>query len=482
MEKNGKQSFSVLRTIAAVLANLTAILSANYIVFYILDHFNPGFRFVVHSDFILTKYLHFVIPVLLLLTALLYLLIYVGGGLKPSRLRKKRVIAILIADILIAGAFAMTVNARAFGWVEWLRPTEEEPVAIATLPPEPTAAPSGYSAEGTLEDIVPEITPEATIAATPEANLPETEPAETPENVPTETPTVDPTEAPTPESTPIPGLLGDLYKEKFSDGKPVVSEPNTSETLADGTVRTLIYTYAGKDVAFDLYYYEKDKQKYQIADLYVRNIKNLTAAYVNNQSNRKGIREFAEGCGALIAVSSDYFSANANGEGLIIRNGVKIRDNPCRYSDLCVIYQNGTMRCFDCEKDKINNSEIIADYPYHSFYFGPSLLDENGKAKTNFNSGLVGKNPRTVIGYYRPGHYAFISVLGDYDMINYRGKNAGKAKASGMTLADLSKLCASMGMQAAYNLDGGRSIGMYWNKTLFGHNMRSIGDILAIVD
>ena len=42
MEKNGKQRFRALRVIAAVLANLTAILSANYITFYILDHFNPG--------------------------------------------------------------------------------------------------------------------------------------------------------------------------------------------------------------------------------------------------------------------------------------------------------------------------------------------------------------------------------------------------------------------------------------------------------
>ena len=466
MEKNGKQRFRALRVIAAVLANLTAILSANYITFYILDHFNPGFHFVVRSEFILTKYLHFVIPVLMLLTALLYLLLYVGGGLKAKKLNKKRLIVILIVDVLLAGAFAMTVNARAFGWVKWLRPADNAPVAIATMPPKSTEAPT---AEPTAEP-TPEATPETLSQTTPDSTANP------------DLPTLEPTEEPTPEPTPIPGLLGNKYKEKFADGQPFSTEPNTSETLADGTTRTLIYTFAGKNAAFELYQCTNGKIKYQVADVYVRDISKLTAAFEKDQNKTKKIRAFAEESGVLIAVSSDYFAANANDEGLIIRNGFMIRSNPCRHSDLCVIYQDGTMRCFDCKKDKIDNNEILGSYPYHSFYFGPSLLDENGAAKKQFNSSLSGPNPRSVIGYYEPGHYAFISVLGDYNMIDYNGKNLGNSGSPGMTFAELSTLCASMGMKAAYNLDGGRSIGMYWNGKLFGHNMRAIGDIIAVTD
>lgn len=466
MNKNGEQRFSALRVIAAILANLTAILSANYIVFYILDHFNPGFHFVVRSEFFLTKYLHFVIPILMLLTALFYLLVFAAGGAKPKRFRKKNLILIFVLDVVLAAAFAMTVNARAFGWVKWLSPEESGPVAIATRVPtaEPTEAP----------------TPEPTVEATPEAtpaSAPQTDQGEA-----TEAPTEEPTEAPTPEPTPIPGLLGNKYSEKFSDGEPVIAEPNTSETLADGTVRTLIYTYSGSKSAIEIYHYQKGKQQYQIAEVYVREIEKLTAAYENNQSNKKQMRAFAEESGALVAISSDYFAANANGEGLIIRNGMLIRDNPCRYSDLCVVYQDGTVRCFDCKTDKIDNKEIIANYPYHSFYFGPSLLDENGGAKTKFNSTLSGKNPRNAFGYYEPGHYALISILGGYDSIDYNEHNIGNFKCEGFSLSELSELCASMGMKAAYNLDGGRSISMCWNKTLFGHNMRVIGDILAVVD
>lgn len=49
-------------------------------------------------------------------------------------------------------------------------------------------------------------------------------------------------------------------------------------------------------------------------------------------------------------------------------------------------------------------------------------------------------------------------------------------------MAELSELCAKLGMKSAYNLDGGGSSSMYWNKNLFGHNSRATSDIIAVVD
>ena len=469
MSNNEERSFPVLRVIAAVLANLTAILSANYIVFYILDHFNPGFRFVVRSDFFLTKYLHLIIPLLLLLTGLFYLLILAGGGFRKTRLKKPVLIAILIIDVVLAGAFAMTVNARAFGWGPFkYEQTEQQTYALPTL--EPTRQPA-ETPTPVPETPVPE-TPEPTEAPTPA-------PGETPAP---ETPTPEPTEEPTPEPTPIAGLLGDKYKEKFAEGEPVISEPNTSETLEDGTVRTLIYTYAGRNAAIELYHYKKGKLEYQIAELYLRDIHNLVSVYEPDQGKAKRLVEFARDNHALIAINSDYFSNNAKDQGLIIRNGIMVKNNACRHSDLCVVYQDGTVRCFDCRKDNIDNNSIAQNYPYHSFYFGPALLDADGNAKTSFNSTLGTENPRTAFGYYEPGHYAFISILGDRGVKDINGKSLGNGKSPGLSLADLSSLCAALGMKAAYNFDGGGSSGMYWNEKVFGHNSRVTGDALIIVD
>lgn len=466
MEKQKKKQYRGLRVVASILANLTGILTANYIVFYILDHFNPGLHFVIHSTFFLTEHLHLIIAGLTLITGILYLILFRRGAFRRYRFQKKRLIGILVADVLLAGAFAMTVNTYTFDWLHIREIKQDQIVALATLPPKEAQTPD------TNEDTV--VMPE-----TPQPTAPaQTQAADDTASAPTDTP--EPTQEPTP--TPIPGLLGDRFKEKFSDGAPVVEEPNTSETLPDGTVKTLIYVYRGTKSAVELYHYQKGKLEYQIADVYVREIEKLTTESVTNQGYAKMLYEFARELNARIAINSDYFTTNAINEGLIIRNGKLLQSKVCKNSDLCVVYQDGTVRCFDCKKEKIDNDAIIASYPYHAFYFGPSLLDENGNAKEKFNSTVGALNPRTAFGYYEPGHYAFISILGTRSMKDINGHGLGNGKSPGMTFTEMSALCASMGMKAAYNLDGGQSSGMYWNEKLFGHNNRITGDVLAIID
>ncbi|MBR0436200.1 MAG: phosphodiester glycosidase family protein [Clostridia bacterium] len=466
MEKQKKKQYRGLRVVASILANLTGILTANYIVFYILDHFNPGLHFVIHSTFFLTEHLHLIIAGLTLITGILYLILFRRGAFRRYRFQRKRLIGILVADVLLAGAFAMTVNTYTFDWLHIREIKQDQIVALATLPPKEAQTPD------TNEDTV--VMPE-----TPQPTAPaQTQAADDTASAPTDTP--EPTQEPTP--TPIPGLLGDRFKEKFSDGAPVVEEPNTSETLPDGTVKTLIYVYRGTKSAVELYHYQKGKLEYQIADVYVREIEKLTTESVTNQGYARMLYEFARELNARIAINSDYFTTNAINEGLIIRNGKLLQSKVCKNSDLCVVYQDGTVRCFDCKKEKIDNDAIIASYPYHAFYFGPSLLDENGNAKEKFNSTVGALNPRTAFGYYEPGHYAFISILGTRSMKDINGHGLGNGKSPGMTFTEMSALCASMGMKAAYNLDGGQSSGMYWNEKLFGHNNRITGDVLAIID
>ena len=77
--------------------------------------------------------------------------------------------------------------------------------------------------------------------------------------------------------------------------------------------------------------------------------------------------------------------------------------------------------------------------------FGPSLLDENGKAKDSFLtwSYIEESHPRTAIGYFEPGHYCLLLV-------------DGRQKSSrGMFPHEMAKLFENLGCRAAYNLDGG---------------------------
>ncbi len=127
------------------------------------------------------------------------------------------------------------------------------------------------------------------------------------------------------------------------------------------------------------------------------------------------------------------------------------------------------MDTIDISTETYSPEEIEANAPFQVWYFGPALLTRDGQAKTKFTIGKnVGDpNPRSAIGYYEPGHYCFIAVN-------------GRGKLRGLSLAELSQLCADMGMTAAYNMDGGASSGMYFNGKNYGQNGRTTSDIAYI--
>ena len=116
---------------------------------------------------------------------------------------------------------------------------------------------------------------------------------------------------------------------------------------------------------------------------------------------------------------------------------------------------------------------------WQTFLFGPGLLTEDGKAKTTFSSDVKPKNPRSVIGYYEPGHYCFVQVDGR--------KTASKLekgkKNAGLTLAELSAYMETLGCASAYNLDGGQSSLMYFKDGIYStayKNGRRLGDVVLI--
>ena len=74
---------------------------------------------------------------------------------------------------------------------------------------------------------------------------------------------------------------------------------------------------------------------------------------------------------------------------------------------------------------KIDPNKLKKDQVYQSWVFGPSLLDENGKAKTDFLTWDYIRQSRTrsAIGYYEPGHYCFLLVDGRHcSFLTYQGQ------------------------------------------------------------
>lgn len=80
--------------------------------------------------------------------------------------------------------------------------------------------------------------------------------------------------------------------------------------------------------------------------------------------------------------------------------------------ETCVLFRDGTMKIY--APNEADSQMLIDSGAYQSWVFGPSLLDENGKAKTDFLtwSYIKESHPRTAIGYYEPGHYCLLVADG----------------------------------------------------------------------
>lgn len=230
------------------------------------------------------------------------------------------------------------------------------------------------------------------------------------------------------------------------------SSTNWSEKFADKFTDTIIQTddsYSSPNVSISI---EKktvtvgsSQVNYTIADIYLADITCFQTALAQDTYGtgyKDSIANMAEENNAILATNGDYYSFSK--EGVVIRNGVVYRTSVTD-ADVCVLYYDGTMKTFAGSEFDID--QAITDGAYQAWTFGPSLLDESGNSISEFDASkrLQGKNPRTAIGYYEPGHYCLVTIDGREE------------DSAGMTLSDMSTLFKELGCTVAYNLDGGKS-------------------------
>ena len=180
---------------------------------------------------------------------------------------------------------------------------------------------------------------------------------------------------------------------------------------------------------------------------------------------------------ALLAINGDcYGMRNA---GYVVRNGVLYRSESAGsdQEDL-VIYADGTFKII--REGDVSAQELVDAGAWQVLSFGPGLVEngavmvqpgeEVGRAKAS--------NPRTAIGKVSDGHYVFVVSDGRTD------------ESEGLSLSDLATFMTSeLGVECAYNLDGGGSSTMVFegnvvNKpTSSGNSIkeREVTDIVYLV-
>lgn len=341
-----------------------------------------------------------------------------------------RVLSMFLIDVLLAGIIILAYGLHHHGfsalqiyWQEW-RNEEKSPESI------PITSEQLAQTTPVATTTVPEITetlPEETVAETIPDNRTEWQ---------------------------------KLYADQFSD-EIIITENSYKSPNISVTLETI--TYGSGD----------NKVVYHVADVYVASLdclKTYTAKNKMKPNSNQFPLEMSIEAGAIFSVTGDYYTLHQS--GFIVRNGIIYFANSDKY-DICVLYDDGRIEVYD--KYTYNIDEILANGAIQVWNFGPSLLDENGKAKESYDirSGFKKNDPRTGIGYYAPGHYCFVVV---------DGRREGYSV--GMRIEDLAKVFEDLGCSIAYNLDGGGSAMMTLHGEMYSRQAdhRRIGDIIYVTE
>ncbi|MGE5495894.1 MAG: phosphodiester glycosidase family protein [Burkholderiales bacterium] len=258
---------------------------------------------------------------------------------------------------------------------------------------------------------------------------------------------------------------------------PEVSDPGGwrakfADKFTDGAVEQNENSYRSANINVSINRVQENEITYFVADIYVAELKYFKTAFPGN-SEKMGGREatdkIAKDVNAVIAVNGDHCVDNP---GPVVRNGNAYRLNE-KAQDALVMNYDGSMQTYS--SSELDLEKIKAEGAYQVWTFGPMLL-KNGQPMTEFDSpqNINGRNPRTAIGYYEPGHYCFVVV---------DGRQPGYSK--GMEMAELSQLMYDLGCKVAFNLDGGQSSEMAFMGNIINqpyNGGRSTTDILYVAE
>lgn len=268
------------------------------------------------------------------------------------------------------------------------------------------------------------------------------------------------------------GAIPDPVKflERISSG--LCDEALFDRFCYNGVISDKAGNYRSRDVSVTIYSGRAFESSYSLADIYVQDIACIRNSFSGGKydGGTASMEELFRQCpGAVVAINGDYYTQHFNGP--IVRDGVVYEDRVQRDWDIAALLTSGEL--FTYEHRALTKEAFAALNVYQTWVFGPALLDEDGKAKTSFRSNVQAENPRSVIGYFEPGHYGMLAV-------------DGRTSASrGMTMQELSQLCEQLGFVRAYNLDGGRSSMLLTESGPLGEPYRGgrgVSDAIVVCD
>ena len=258
-------------------------------------------------------------------------------------------------------------------------------------------------------------------------------------------------------------------------GSGVLQESSVYEKAADPVITE--NSYSDENISIEITEYRENDTDIYVAEITVSSADYLKTALAKGLYGRNvtaKTSETAASNGAILAINGDYYGSQQN--GYVIRGGVLYRSSAVRGREDLVIYSDGSFGIIN--ETEISAEQLLADGAKEVLSFGPALL-ENGKISVSVTDEVaraMASNPRTAIGIIDELHFVFVVSDGR------------TSRSAGLSVYELAEFMKSLGVQTAYNLDGGGSSTMYFNGEVIndpvgggrGQSERSVSDIVYI--
>ena len=228
-------------------------------------------------------------------------------------------------------------------------------------------------------------------------------------------------------------------------------------------------SYTDDNISISISEYATNHTMIYVADVQLSSAEYLKTAFANASYGRNvtaKTSEIAAENHAILAINGDYYGAQE--KGYVLRNGVLYRNFASRDQEDLAIYNDGSFGVF--EEQSISADTLLSNGAVQILSFGPALVN-NGQIAVTENDEVD-----KAIGIINALHYVFVVSDGR------------TGESEGLSLYELAEFMQSLGVQIAYNLDGGGSSTMYFNgeivnkPTTSGRSIkeRSVSDIVYI--
>lgn len=179
----------------------------------------------------------------------------------------------------------------------------------------------------------------------------------------------------------------------------------------------------------------------------------------------------AKKANAVLALNGDYFSFHS--KGYLVRNGHLYRNKPSSKYDTLLIDDKGDFHII--RETSAQKLEAFDKTVIHSFTFGPALVVDGEMIDLE----TIQKRDA---GTYKKTQRAVICQVGPLDYLCVVTEGPESKGSEGLTIKELALYCQTLGVQVAYNLDGGSSTTLVLNNkkinSLSSGKTRELCDIL----